>query len=79
VQKIVEGSGTLFFSFQDLDSTKPAGSVKIRVETIAYYLERASAGIIARKKKQIGSPGPLSLGHTNWPRDQSKSAGAGQR
>ena len=33
--------------------------MKIRVETIAYYLERASAGIIARKKRQIGSPGPL--------------------
>ena len=42
VQQIVEHSGTLFFSFQDLDATKPAGSVKIRVETIAYYLERAS-------------------------------------
>jgi len=25
VQQIVERSGTLFFSFQDLDSTKPAG------------------------------------------------------
>jgi predicted nucleotide-binding protein (sugar kinase/HSP70/actin superfamily) len=59
VQKIVEGSGTLFFSFQDLDSTKPAGSVKIRVETIAYYLERASAAIIERKKRRMGSPGPL--------------------
>jgi predicted nucleotide-binding protein (sugar kinase/HSP70/actin superfamily) len=33
MQQIVERSGTLFFSFQDLDSTKPAGSVKIRVET----------------------------------------------
>jgi len=60
VQKIVEGSGTLFFSFQDLDATKPAGSVKIRVETIAYYLESASAGIIARKKQQIGGLGPLA-------------------
>jgi predicted nucleotide-binding protein (sugar kinase/HSP70/actin superfamily) len=59
VQKIVEGSGTLFFSFQDLDATKPAGSVKIRVETIAYYLERGSAAIIERKKRRIGSPGPL--------------------
>jgi len=58
VQKIVENSGTLFFSFQDLDATKPAGSVKIRVETIAYYLERASTGIIARKKRRI-APGPL--------------------
>jgi predicted nucleotide-binding protein (sugar kinase/HSP70/actin superfamily) len=59
VQKIVEGSGTLFFSFQDLDATKPAGSVKIRVETIAYYLERTSAEIIERKKRRIASPGPL--------------------
>jgi predicted nucleotide-binding protein (sugar kinase/HSP70/actin superfamily) len=67
VQKIVESSGTLFFSFQDLDATKPAGSVKIRVETIAYYLERTSAGIIARKKGQIGSPGPLLAKETEDP------------
>jgi predicted nucleotide-binding protein (sugar kinase/HSP70/actin superfamily) len=58
VQQIVEHSGTLFFSFQDLDSTKPAGSVKIRVETIAYYLERSSAGIIASKKARMPSPFP---------------------
>jgi predicted nucleotide-binding protein (sugar kinase/HSP70/actin superfamily) len=62
VQKIVEGSGTLFFSFQDLDATKPAGSVKIRVETIAYYLHRTSAGIIERKKRRIRDPGPLLPG-----------------
>jgi len=59
VQKIVEGSGTLFFSFQDLDATKPAGSVKIRVETIAYYLERYSAGIIERKKAAAPPDCPL--------------------
>ena len=49
VQQIVERSGTLFFSFQDLDSTKPAGSVKIRTETIAHYLARDAGGIMARK------------------------------
>jgi predicted nucleotide-binding protein (sugar kinase/HSP70/actin superfamily) len=49
VQQIVERSGTLFFSFQDLDSTKPSGSVKIRVETIAHYLEKYCAGIVANK------------------------------
>jgi predicted nucleotide-binding protein (sugar kinase/HSP70/actin superfamily) len=59
VQQIVEHSGTLFFSFQDLDATKPAGSVKIRVETIAYYLERASADIIASKKAQMPGPFPF--------------------
>ena len=55
VQQIVERSGTLFFSFQDLDSTKPAGSVKIRVETIAHYLERY-AGNIIEKKKAVAAP-----------------------
>jgi predicted nucleotide-binding protein (sugar kinase/HSP70/actin superfamily) len=60
VQQIVERSGTLFFSFQDLDSTKPAGSVKIRVETIAFYLEKYCAGIIARKKAAApDAPCPL--------------------
>jgi predicted nucleotide-binding protein (sugar kinase/HSP70/actin superfamily) len=62
VQQIVERSGTLFFSFQDLDSTKPAGSVKIRVETIAYYLEKYGAGIIAKKKAAAGPGCPLTGG-----------------
>jgi predicted nucleotide-binding protein (sugar kinase/HSP70/actin superfamily) len=59
VQHIVERSGTLFFSFQDLDSTKPAGSVKIRVETIAYYLEKLFAGIVASKKAAAAPGCPL--------------------
>ena len=56
VQQIVERSGTLFFSFQDLDSTKPAGSVKIRVETIAHYMQKYAGEIIA-KKKAASAPG----------------------
>ncbi len=59
VQQIVERSGTLFFSFQDLDSTKPAGSVKIRVETIAHYLEKYASGIIAKKKTAAAPDCPL--------------------
>lgn len=59
VQQIVERSGTLFFSFQDLDSTKPAGSVKIRTETIAHYLARDAAGIIGRKLAASAPDCPL--------------------
>jgi predicted nucleotide-binding protein (sugar kinase/HSP70/actin superfamily) len=62
VQQIVEHSGTLFFSFQDLDSTKPAGSVKIRVETIAHYLQKHGAEIIAKKKVASPSNCPLTAG-----------------
>ena len=59
VQQIVERSGTLFFSFQELDSTKPAGSVKIRVETIAHYLQKYAQEIIARKKAAAAPGCPL--------------------
>ena len=58
-QQIVERSGTLFFSFQDLDSTKPAGSVKIRVETIAHYLQKYGAETIAKKKAAAPAGCPL--------------------
>jgi len=55
-QKIVEATGTLFFKFGDLDSTKPSGSIKIRVETIVHYMAKYSQEIIQRKL------GLLSLG-----------------
>lgn len=61
VQEIVERSGTLFFSFQELDATKPAGSVNIRVETIAYYLQRHSPHILEQKKAAALGDCPLLL------------------
>lgn len=60
VQQIVERSGTLFFSFQDIDSTKPAGSVKIRIETIAHYLQKYSGEIIKKKKAGCSDGFPLA-------------------
>lgn len=68
VQQIVERSGTLFFSFQELDSTKPAGSVKIRTETIAYYLGRSSADIIAKKRARLAALAPLPEATREEPR-----------
>lgn len=40
VESIIERSGTPYFSFKDLDENKPSGSIKIRVETIDYFLKR---------------------------------------
>ncbi len=40
VEEIVERSGTPYFSFKDIDENKPTGSIKIRIETIAYFLKR---------------------------------------
>lgn len=59
VQKIVEASRTLYFKFGDLDATKPAGSVKIRVQTIAHYMEKNSAAVMAAKLAHLPSSCPL--------------------
>jgi predicted nucleotide-binding protein (sugar kinase/HSP70/actin superfamily) len=39
IEKIVEHSGTPYFAFKDIDETKPTGSIKLRVETIDYFLK----------------------------------------
>jgi activator of 2-hydroxyglutaryl-CoA dehydratase/predicted nucleotide-binding protein (sugar kinase/HSP70/actin superfamily) len=52
VEEIVEDSGTPYFCFKDIDENKPAGSIKIRVETISYFLKRYREDMIeARQKK----------------------------
>jgi predicted nucleotide-binding protein (sugar kinase/HSP70/actin superfamily) len=40
IESIIERSGTPYFSFKDIDENKPTGSIKIRVETIHYFLKR---------------------------------------
>jgi len=40
IEEIVESSGTPYFSFKDIDENKPTGSIKIRTETIGYFLKR---------------------------------------
>lgn len=59
VQKTVEAAGTLFFKFGDLDSTKPAGSVRIRIETIVHYLAKYSDAIIEKKLALLPPDCPL--------------------
>jgi predicted CoA-substrate-specific enzyme activase len=49
IEGIIEGSGTPYFSFKDLDENKPSGSIKIRVETIDYFLRRYREDIIKRR------------------------------
>ena len=40
IEEIIENSGTPYFCFKDVDENKPTGSIKIRIETIAYFLKR---------------------------------------
>lgn len=40
IEEIIETSGTPFFSFKDIDENKPKGSIKLRIETIDYFLRQ---------------------------------------
>ena len=44
IEQIIERSGTPYFAFKDIDENKPSGSIKIRVETIHYFLTRYGEG-----------------------------------
>ena len=50
IEGIIEQSGTPYFSFKDLDENKPSGSIRIRVETIDYFLRRYREDIVKRRK-----------------------------
>jgi predicted nucleotide-binding protein (sugar kinase/HSP70/actin superfamily) len=50
VEGIIEQSGTPYFCFKDLDENKPTGSIRIRVETIDYFLRRYREDVIRKRK-----------------------------
>ncbi|MFZ0860275.1 MAG: BadF/BadG/BcrA/BcrD ATPase family protein [Candidatus Sulfotelmatobacter sp.] len=52
VERIIEQSGTPYFCFKDLDENKPAASIKIRVETIDYFLKRHRDDLLHRKQAE---------------------------
>ena len=60
IEGIIEQSGTPYFSFKDLDENKPTGSIRIRVETIDYFLRRYREDIVERKRKELDIENELS-------------------
>ena len=89
VEEIVENSGTPFFAFKDIDENKPTGSIKIRVETIAYFLKRYREDMIREwsKRRQIEDEvaefearlrreAPISVGAAGGVATQARSARA---
>ena len=47
----MEHSGTPYFCFKDIDENKPTGSIRIRVETIGYFLKRYREDMVRNKQK----------------------------
>jgi predicted nucleotide-binding protein (sugar kinase/HSP70/actin superfamily) len=53
IESIIEKSGTPYFAFKDIDENKPSGSIRIRVETIHYFLTRYREDLNARKVASV--------------------------
>lgn len=57
VEEIMEAAAKPFFGFKDIDENRPMSSIKLRIETMVYCLERYRQELPARMLK---SPGPPS-------------------
>jgi activator of 2-hydroxyglutaryl-CoA dehydratase/predicted nucleotide-binding protein (sugar kinase/HSP70/actin superfamily) len=53
IEQIIECSGTPFFSFKDMDENRPANSIRLRVETIDYFLNRYQENRLHRKQHGV--------------------------
>ena len=80
IEGIIERSGTPYFSFKDLDENKPSGSIRIRVETIDYFLRRYREDIVKRRKVENdieSQPVAFEQSLRLQPRDRYEMAVAG--
>ncbi len=50
IEEIMDRSGTPYFTFHEIDENKPLGSIKIRVETIDYFLKEYRNEILSKKR-----------------------------
>ncbi len=53
VEEIIQDAGTPYFCFKDIDENKASGSIKIRVETIGYFLSRYREDMVREKTKRV--------------------------
>jgi predicted CoA-substrate-specific enzyme activase len=56
IERIIETSGTPYFAFKDIDENKPSGSIRLRVETIDYFLK-----LYRKQLQQSNSKNTLNL------------------
>jgi predicted CoA-substrate-specific enzyme activase len=74
IEGIIEQSGTPYFCFKDLDENKPSGSIKIRVETIDYFLRRYREEVIRKRKAEQDIEAQLAALEAELRREVRESA-----
>jgi len=58
VEDILEETGTPYFTFHDIDENRPAGAIRLRVETIDYFLRRYEARRLGRAEPPRAAEAP---------------------
>lgn len=62
IEQIIEQSGKPHFSFRDLDENRPLASIRIRVETMHYFLKNYRQQLQARgQRSESTEPGRSEL------------------
>jgi predicted CoA-substrate-specific enzyme activase len=74
IEGIIEQSGTPYFCFKDLDENKPTGSIRIRVETIDYFLRRYREEVIRKHKAEQDIEAQLAALEAELRREKFDSA-----
>jgi predicted CoA-substrate-specific enzyme activase len=75
IEGIIEQSGTPYFCFKDLDENKPSGSIRIRVETIDYFLRRYREEVIRKRKAEQDIEAQLAALEAQLRREKSGPEG----
>ncbi len=56
VEAILEASRTPYFTFHEIDENRPAGAIRLRVETIDYFLREYRARLARRREAATPAP-----------------------
>jgi predicted nucleotide-binding protein (sugar kinase/HSP70/actin superfamily) len=48
IERILEAAGRPYFGFKDLDENRSTGSIRLRIETIDYYLQQHRAELVGQ-------------------------------
>jgi predicted CoA-substrate-specific enzyme activase len=78
IEGIIEQSGTPYFCFKDLDENKPTGSIRIRVETIDYFLRRYREEVIRKRKASEDIEAQLAALEAQLRREGGRASGSGE-
>jgi predicted nucleotide-binding protein (sugar kinase/HSP70/actin superfamily) len=60
IEEIIEISGKPHFSFRDLDENRPLASIRIRVETMHYFLRNYREQLNKNLSEKLKSPAKIA-------------------